>query len=822
MKKLIAIIGIVSAAPLVGQAQAPSTTATVRGDIDISGSITPGVEQLDNSTNSSKLTEYRAIEDTAYLPSVTFTAKNRRTGWFFDAHGTNLTRDDQTLLAHTGRPGVWSLQMNWIGVPHNFSNKAVTPYTSSTPGLLEVQSNVPITFKKLATSTAADAAGVLSSDELIAAYQATSLFSTPLATQTNIGQFAFAWTGSDAISLGLRYDLRDKSGSKSTYGPIGDRPPRTLNIQLAEPVDYRTNDITFSAAHQGRGYQLGAEYLISDFENRIDTLRWENVFANPAPGATFDVWDRSVSAYGMRPLPPDNRYHNVSTSFGGDLPLGSRFTATAAYGRFEQDQTLLGYSYNLDQLANKSLPRPTADASINTVNVTADYIVTPFSRLNLRAYYRRYDLNNETPSDRWQYVTSDTSNLNGSVTYVNKRVNVAYAFDRQNAGAEAIWRLARRNSLTIGYDRETYVREHREADTTENTVRTTWRTRGTKWLTMEARYVYGVRDGDGYNNAVTKSGYWYAPTDANDNNNPALTFDNHPDMRRFDVSDRARRQADARLTITAGDTVSLTTYARYRVDNFDSDVLSTQPLLATGLADAAAATPGVQLGQLESTRKRYGLDVFVQPSARVSLNAFVSYDLGTSFERSIEFNENNKANPSAINTAELGPWTRAGSLWTSNFDDRTWGGGAGTTLQLVPERLTLTADYTLSDAHFATSYDGFGRTNWDGTPFPANHQFAFPTEPKVHEHLHVVNARFEVPFKAMTFVAAYSFERFDLEDWQQGVGPENPTVEAVGADTLLRDTSRSFQWGNRLFNLGTYLAPSYDAHIGFVGLRYRF
>jgi hypothetical protein len=39
---------------------------------------------------------------------------------------------------------------------------------------------------------------------------------------------------------------------------------------------------------------------------------------------------------------------------------------------------------------------------------------------------------------------------------------------------------------------------------------------------------------------------------------------------------------------------------------------------------------------------------------------------------------------------------------------------------------------------------------------------------------------------------------------------------------LLRDTSRSFQWGNRLFNLGTYLAPTYNAHIGFVGFRYRF
>jgi len=47
-------------------------------------------------------------------------------------------------------------------------------------------------------------------------------------------------------------------------------------------------------------------------------------------------------------------------------------------------------------------------------------------------------------------------------------------------------------------------------------------------------------------------------------------------------------------------------------------------------------------------------------------------------------------------------------------------------------------------------------------------------------------------------------------------------MDPVGGDTLLRDTSRSNQWGNRLFNLGTYLAPSYDAHIGFVGFSYRF
>ena len=67
-------------------------------------------------------------------------------------------------------------------------------------------------------------------------------------------------------------------------------------------------------------------------------------------GATYDVWDRSVSAFGVRPLSPDNRYHNVTGLFGINLPK-DRFTATAAYGRLDQNQGLLPYSYNNDRLA---------------------------------------------------------------------------------------------------------------------------------------------------------------------------------------------------------------------------------------------------------------------------------------------------------------------------------------------------------------------------------------------------------------------------------------------------------------------------------------
>jgi Putative outer membrane beta-barrel porin, MtrB/PioB len=160
--------------------------------------------------------------------------------------------------------------------------------------------------------------------------------------------------------------------------------------------------------------------------------------------------------------------------------------------------------------------------------------------------------------------------------------------------------------------------------------------------------------------------------------------------------------------------------------------------------------------------------VFAQPNPRVMFNAFLNYDAGASLQRSLEFNKNNKQNPSAVATAELGPWTRAASQWTADSDDRTWSGGLSTTLQLVPERVDLIVDYTLSLAEVDFAYSGYGVTNFDGAPFPPNHQFAFSTPPTSREDLHVVNCRFEIPVKTMVLIAGYTYEQYTLEDWQQG------------------------------------------------------
>jgi hypothetical protein len=71
--------------------------------------------------------------------------------------------------------------------------------------------------------------------------------------------------------------------------------------------------------------------------------------------------------------------------------------------------------------------------------------------------------------------------------------------------------------------------------------------------------------------------------------------------------------------------------------------------------------------------------------------------------------------------------------------------GGGTSLTVVPERFILSATTSASLAKLDIDYQGFGRTNWDGTPFPPNHQFFFTTPPSIRHDLHTFDLRGEVP-----------------------------------------------------------------------------
>ncbi len=815
MRRLFATVCMPWLAATVLVAQTPD-------DHSGQGTVTIGVEQVDVDDNSSKFNEYRDLADGLLLDELWLDYFGGDGGRYLEVSSSRVGRQDQSLWLRGGSYGGWSVDVDWNRTPHLLSNKAMTPYDYKGNGLFEVASNVPITFKKLNT-VAADAPFVRASDLLIAAYLDANLRGVGLGTQRDRGTVSLAFGGGREFDVHLNLTDEQKSGSKITYGPIGDRPPRTLNIQLPEPVDYRTRDAELQIDHAGARYQLGFSYLVSKFEDEIDTLTWENIFATPAPGADFDVWDRAVSAYGRRPLAPDNNLHQATVNFGIGAPLDGRLSAVVSYGILKQDERLLPYSYAEGVLTDPALPRTGADAEMQTTFANLTYTLKPAKNLHLRTFVRYYGLDNKTPQSDWFYVTSDTPNLNGTRGFKNRRTNLAYAYDTLALGAEAQWHLRpMRSTLTAAIEREDIGRDYREADTGENRLTLQWRARPSDRLSLKARYLYGDREADGYDGTVNSQSYWYTPAEVGtDQDNPAVTFTNHPDMRRYDVSDRQRSHLELNAAWTPRPTFSLSATVSMRDDDYDSGVRPSQPLAGLPVADAGLFTPGDQLGLLDDERQRASLDAAWSPNDRVTVTAFVSLESADSRQRSLEFNENNKQNPSTVATAELGGWDRAGSQWTARTEDENETLGMSLEWAIRPERVTLHADGSWSRGSTDLVYSGFGTTNWNGTPFADNHQFGFRTPPTIESELTSLGATLELRLWASgDLVVGYGFERYNVADWQQEANA--PWYESVGSEFFLRDSSASNQWGNRLVNMGSYLAPGYTGHHGQVSLAFRF
>jgi MtrB/PioB family decaheme-associated outer membrane protein len=816
--------------------------AQEEGRIAASGSITAGVQQVDPDSPSSKFNEYRDIGNGAYLYDLKVEAVDTQTGLFLDLGGKNLFRDDQSVRLGVGSYGTWRLEYSYDEIPHNLSNNAMTVYNKAGDGVYVVPQLIPLGYQALVPTTGQMRA---LNDPAVATYAATQVHSVEIGTEREKNSVALTLTPSELLKFRLSYKDDRKDGDKFSYGPIGDRPPRTLNVQMAEPIDYVSQELRIEAELNMAWLQALVAYEISEFDNRIETLTWENIFFTPNAGdhtltelESDGTTRRRVSSFGQRALAPDNRYQNINATVGIDLPLQSRLAATVAYGWMDQDQRLLPYSVsnlNTNWADTAKLPRTKADAEIETKLFNLDYTINPIARLNLRAFYRYYELDNETGSDQWTYVTQDTASAGSTVNYRNNRINLPYAYEKQNYGLDGRYSLAFwRTTLGLGIEREEIERDYREADTDENIVRATLSTRPIDWLSARVKYTYGDREGDSYNYKATDASYFYTTAQspaAGDRDNPLYAFANHPDLRKYDVSDRERHQFNMSATVTPAETFDVTVAYNYRKDDFDSDVKPTQPLLnfkdnPIADVDRNRWTIGQQLGLLEEKSYNYGLDANYTPSERWSFRFFANREVLESDIRGMVFNENRRENPSAIGSdiANLGAWDDPRYLYNMTTKDRTNTAGIGGGYEILPGKLRLSADYTYSRGSVEWDYSGYGTdfsATATGEPNWEINQFGFRSPDTVRHVQNVLNVVLEYQVVENFIVGLhYLYDRFRSDDWLADA--DGPWVQETGSEYFLQDTSRDNRWGNRLVSMGNDLSPSYDNHVGFLTMTLKF
>lgn len=794
----------------------------VKERFETDGEIKVGVQAVDEKEGeSAKFNEYRDIEDGFYLYKFSVEGVDNDNGRYIEFKGTNVGREDQNLKFRGGGAGKWGVELEWDEIPHNMSEKAKTPYDKAGDGLYTVPANAGIT-----SITAAS----LAQDDQVLNLLNNTLHSTDLETQRKKGRAALSYTPTSNLKLKFEYSDEKKDGEQLTGAPIGDRPPRSLVVQLPEPVDYTTRDLKLEAEYSGKNFQAVASHLVSDFTNDTESLTWQSMFYGEDSAAGTQDFNndigRTASTYGRMALPPDNRYQNTSLTLGVDLPLDSRLTASASKGKMEQDETLLPYSYSTLDPTNAltvdwndpaKLPRSKADAEINTSQYNVEYSIDPIDRLNLHAFYRYYDLDNDTKTDEWYYVTSDTaSNTAASTSFTNQRKNLAYGYTKKNHGLDLSYNILR-STLGLGYEREDIERDFREADTEEDIYKISLNTRPANWLNVKLKYLQGERDGGTYNGEITDQSYHFTNAAESGTDRPVSAFGNHPDLRKYDVSDRERKQFDAKAILNPANNLNLSLSYGQREDDYDSDVASTQALAGVTVATAqaqASTTAGDQLGLLENNRKTYGVDAGYAPTGRLSFSAFALTEENESKQRGMAFDENNRIGSAATPQPD---WNNAAKQWTAKIDDKTNTLGAGFGFVIIPKKLNFATDYTYSYGTVDIDYEGYGSDK----PLNSNtYYYAFNDPEKVKHKQTTVNATLEYQATKNVVVGlGYMYDKYDISDWMQE--PSGGWVEEVGSEYFLRDSSQDNRWGNRLVSMGSTLAPDYENHVGMLTLAYK-
>ncbi len=394
----------------------------------LSGELEGGVGYV--SDNSFKFGEYNGLNDKGAYPIGNATARYRdENADYLNLRVRDLGLDTRSVGMEGGRQGSYKLFLNYDEIPHYISDSARTPYRGNGNDTLRLPSN---------WVTAGSTAGMT---ELDASLQDVDLETKRKRLGVGIEIIpARKWE----TAVNVRHEVQD--GQKATAGSF------FFNAaQLAEPVDYVTDEVEASATYTTRKWQSKLAYYGSFFNNHNDSLTWQNAYNPIVPGQDA----------GQLALPPDNQFNQVLMSSGYQLSERTRVSGDIALGRMEQNADLLAATINPN--LSVALPESSAHAQVNTLtaDLKADSAVT--SKLRLNAAYRYNNRENKTPSEVWDWVTTDAFTSAA-------RKNLPYSFTDNTVNLGGEYRIDKVTKVNAGYDFEQKDRTHQEVNRTkENT-----------------------------------------------------------------------------------------------------------------------------------------------------------------------------------------------------------------------------------------------------------------------------------------------------------------------------------------------------------------
>ena len=708
----------------------------------------------------------------------------------FEFEATNVGLNNQSLKAEGGQPGEMMWKASYDKMPHLFSYEARSPYTNEGGGKMTLNG------------------GWRNSQLASDSQSAVTATNTAMNNRFNAG-VSTALAGAAYVPLGLdienasldlkfhpAHDFTLELGTKRTTTVGTKAQPASFGfsnaIELAAPVNWETNEAYLDMQLAKKEYQLAFSYRLSDFNNKIDSLFWDN------PKRLTDQYQTSShysagdgAAKGQMSNAPDNRAHAFKLEGGVALPMNSRFSFEGGYQRWTANNDMMTYTGN-----SQFVPANTAAAAAGLTFDATDLANRPSSTVDGRIDVYTY---------LFKLTSRPLSWLKGTLThdaYIMENMSTVYTlpgwavFDQvwhSEPGAKTPREQFRedKTALKLDYDVTSWLsgdlgvshkyekrtREIPKGKTDEATAG--FQVRPANDLFVNLSSLFSARRGNG----MDLSHY---PTVSG---TVKTYYTEHPGLRRIDVADRNRQTARAQVQWNPGE-ASVSLSARLTEDKY-----------RLGKGDPTGGDIFVYpdlYGITSDINKSVGVDASV-PVGGVTVDGYYTFDIGTRYLRS---SQTAAAGTSGYALPGEGASTTAimtgdpRSRWETRMTDRSHIAGIAMTFSPVAKlKAMLGYDITSTLQNHDTMYAGsLASTAAD----PYN---SFPTSRRMTQTVRA-NGQYKLT-ENLTVAANYIFEKFDATDYGFD-------------DRTLRDRS------NASIFLGVNPIRNYYAHTIGTGVNYKF
>lgn len=709
-----------------------------RGSLDFGYLFGTGSRQ-----RSSKLNDYSDWSNGPLLNYFSLSGWQEHKGYFLDAQGGGVGRNDQYYQLSAGQLGSFKVNGFFNQTPHTYTANALTLYQ----GVGSENLTLPLGLVP----------GNNSRDQLRQALA--SAYNPDLGINREEGRIGFDYTLTPSLKLFSNFSHETRQGRRAFGGSF--LPPFYAGensggmVETIEPIDYTTNEIRSGFNYAGSGLDLNLNYTGSFFTNNKGQLTFDNPFTN-LPGTDFAVEQGRFDLY------PDNTFHQVKTDLAYRLPLNGQLTSTLSWSRMYQNDNLLpptinsGQTFtgiNMDQWnSTASLSQKTANAEITNWLFQSGLQFSPWDPLTLKAKFRYYNEDNNTDytafnplTNQYGYILVDGAQ-GGEVFRPASPQNpfqyrsIPFSQKVTEGFFDSDYRLSYKTTAGFSYHFEQHEPTYRERDSTdENHLKVHLSNRSLSWTTLRLSYEYAIRGGSRYDyNPYVP---FYTSSLAGFQSVPAsgaspLTL---ADLRKYDLSDRRQNQLKAQANFMLRDDLDLLASVNWIDNNYN-----------------------VHYGLQNARTLSANLEGNYQPSPRLNAYAFYSFQ-----KQQSQLSNINDVGFSADPNAGGSRFPLA-AAWKESVDDTNHLIGLGFRYQLDPFDIDMR--YSHNWAHTDVGYDAASNqafANVDANQAVSNN---FPAI-TFSRHILETNLRWNLR-KDMSVRFYHRYEHSGVQDWHyDGLSP---------------------------------------------------